>query len=53
MTSPMQVEAQGSHGTVIRGRSGRQYRIERILQDKGSLLGRVFLAMCVVLRGPM
>ena len=46
----MHIDAQGSHPTAIRGRSGRQYGIERALQDKGRLLSRVFLATYVPTR---
>lgn len=51
-TDSMHVDAQGPHPTEIRGQSGRQYRIERVVQDKGSLLGRVFLATYVVPKRP-
>lgn len=40
--------SQVPHPTEIKGQSGRQYRIERVLQDKGSLLGRVYLATYVI-----
>ena len=45
----MDTDEQRNHPTEIRGQSGRQYKIERVLQEKGSLLGRVFLATYVVL----
>jgi len=45
----MDTDEQRTHPTEIRGQSGRQYKIERVLQEKGSLLGRVFLATYVVL----
>jgi hypothetical protein len=44
----MNTDAQRAHLTEIRRQSGRQYKIERFLQDNGSLLGRVFLATYVV-----
>jgi hypothetical protein len=44
----MNTDAQRAHPTEVKGRSGRQYEIECILQDKGSLLGRVFLATYVL-----
>lgn len=34
--------------TEVVGQSGRQYRIDRVLQDKGRLLGRVFLVTYVI-----
>ncbi len=40
-------DAQRAHPTEIKGQSGRQYKIERVLQDKEGLLGRVFLATYV------
>ena len=44
----MNTDAQRAHPTEVKGRFGRQYEIKCILQDKGSLLGRVFLAMYVL-----
>lgn len=44
LTETMDTEAERPRPAEIRGLSGRQYEIERVLQDKGSLLGRVFLA---------
>ena len=35
--------------TEIKGQSGRRYNIGRVLQDKGILLGRIFLATYVIL----
>jgi hypothetical protein len=49
-TNTMYIDVQGSHLMAIRGQSGRQYRIERALQDKGSLLGRVSLVTHVLTR---
>lgn len=46
----MDTDAQRAHPTEIEGQSGRRYKIERVLQDKGSLLGRVFLATYVIPR---
>lgn len=48
-TDSMRIYAQGQDRIAITGQSGRRYRIEHALQDKGSLLGRVFLATYVVL----
>jgi hypothetical protein len=47
-TDAMNTDPQRAHPTEIKGQSGRQYKIERVLQDKGSLLGRVFLATYVI-----
>ena len=44
----MNTDPQRAHPIEIKGQSGRQYKIERIIQDKGSLLGRVFLAAYVI-----
>jgi hypothetical protein len=43
-TDAMNTDERRAHPSEIRGQSGRQYKIERVLQDKGNLLGRVFLA---------
>ncbi|KKY22822.1 putative calcium calmodulin dependent protein kinase [Phaeomoniella chlamydospora] len=43
-TDATDTNVQKAHLTEIKGPSGRQYKIERVLQDKGSLLGCVFLA---------
>jgi hypothetical protein len=48
-TNVMDTDAQRANQTEIKGRSGRRYKIERVLQDKGDLLGRVFLATYVIL----
>lgn len=47
-----EAEAERPHPAEIRGQSGRHYMIERVLQDKGSLLGRVFLARYAVSERP-
>ena len=44
----MSTDLQRAHPTEIKGQSGCQYQIERVLQDKGSLLGRVFLATYII-----
>lgn len=44
----MNADVQRAHPTEIKGQSGRRYEIERVLQDKGSMLGRVFLATYVI-----
>lgn len=48
LANAMNTVGQRSHPTELQGQSGRQYKIEHVLQDKGPLLGRVFLATYVV-----
>ena len=45
-------DIQKTHTTEIKGQSGRQYTIEHVLQDKGSLLGRVLLATYAIPNSP-
>ena len=43
----MRTDAQRAHPTETKGQSSRRYKTE-VLRDNGSLLGRVFLATCVI-----
>lgn len=48
-TDAMATDVKRAQPMEMKGQSGRQYRIKRVLQDKGSLLGRVLLASYVIL----
>lgn len=47
LTDSMNEDVRRGAPTELEGLSGHRYKIERVLQDKGSLLGRVILATYV------